>query len=67
MTAQEKREENKRRATLINELRELQLKRANARKKDLLEVALAAFSAHNLDLLTPAERKKYKSVIAADQ
>jgi hypothetical protein len=63
MTAQEKREENKRRMELINEAREVLLRRANVSKKDLLEVALTRFSANNLDLFTPAERRKYKSII----
>ncbi|MDR3296980.1 MAG: hypothetical protein LBS94_01940 [Prevotellaceae bacterium] len=62
-TLKEKREESKQRAALVKEVHELMLKRANVSKKTLLTVAITRFAAGNLDLLTPAERKKYKSVI----
>jgi hypothetical protein len=63
MTLKEKREVNKRRDVLINEVYDLLLERAHLTRKDLLREIIAGFAAGNLDLLTPEELKKYKSAI----
>lgn len=51
------------REQLAKESMDLVLKRSGVPKKVIIENAMHAFFAGNLDLLTPAELKKYKSVI----
>lgn len=53
-------EERKR---LSKESMELVLKRSGVSKKTIIEDAMKRFFVVNMDLLTPEERKKYKSVI----
>ncbi len=53
-------EERKR---LSKESMELVLKRSGVSKKTIIEDAMKRFFVANMDLLTPEERKKYKSVI----
>ena len=48
---------------LSQEVVSLMLERANINEKDLYVDAIKRWVSKNLDLLTPAERKKYKSVI----
>ena len=48
---------------LSQEVVSLMLKRANINEKDLYVDAIKRWISKNLDLLTPAEREKYKSVI----
>lgn len=52
-------ERNKR----INEVIDIVLKRGGLSNKELLEVARKSFFANNIDLLTPAEKKKYSDLI----
>lgn len=53
-------EERKR---LSKESMELVIKRSGVSKKTIIEDAMKRFFVANIDLLTPEERKKYKSVI----
>jgi hypothetical protein len=53
----------KQRNSLINEAIDLLLKRAGVSKKDIYDDALKSWANSNIDLLTPAERQRYKSVI----
>ena len=46
-----------------DELEALMLKKANLTKKDIYEAAITTWINKNLDLLSPAERLKYKSVL----
>ena len=48
---------------LQKELIALLLQKASIREKDIYRVAMTNWVSKNLDLLTPAERKKYQSVI----
>lgn len=48
---------------LHKELLDLILKKTNIPKKVVIDEALAYFVSSNLDLLTPAERKKFKGII----
>lgn len=52
------------RKKMINEMRELMIKRAGITKKSIIDVAMANWTRKNLDLLTEEERRKYQSVIA---
>ena len=45
------------------ELFQLILKKTNVKKAEVINEAITAFIASNLDLLTPAELKKFKSII----
>jgi hypothetical protein len=45
------------------ELLDKMLKRAGVSKKDIYETAEKEWAAYNIDLLTPAERKKYKTIL----
>lgn len=51
------------REQLAKESMELVIKRSGVPKKEIIEEAMKRFFNDNIDLLTPAERKKYKSVI----
>ncbi len=53
-------EERKR---LAKESMDLVIKRSGVSKKTIIETAMKRFFVANIDLLTPEERKKYKSVI----
>ena len=55
--------DEKKRAQLAKECMDLVLKRSGVPKKEIYKIALHSFFAGNLDLLTPAEREKYASVI----
>jgi hypothetical protein len=48
---------------LSQEVVSLMLERANISDKDLYVDTIKRWVSKNLDLLTPSERKKYKSVI----
>ncbi|MGM9782176.1 MAG: hypothetical protein ACI3ZV_01625 [Paludibacteraceae bacterium] len=61
--ATKKTSEEIKREQLAKESMDLVLKRSGVPKKVIIENAMHAFFAGNLDLLTPAERKKYASVI----
>lgn len=52
------------RKKMIDEMREIMIKRAGITKKTIIDVAMANWTRKNLDLLTDAERRKYQSVIA---
>ncbi len=51
----------------INEERkqlfELLLEKTNLTKKDIVEDAISTFIAKRLDMITPSERKKFKSLV----
>lgn len=49
---------------LYLELIALLLKRAGLKEQDIYDTAMKSWASKNLDLLTPAEAKKYKTVIA---
>lgn len=51
------------RKKLSKESMDLVIKRSGVSKKEIVEEAMKRFFNDNIDLLTPAERKKYKSVI----
>jgi hypothetical protein len=59
MTTQKKRELKE----LQNELIELMLTKAGVKKKDIYSVALTNWVNKNLDLLSPLEMNRYKSII----
>ena len=48
---------------LQKELIMLLLQKASVKEKDIYRVAMTNWVSKNLDLLTPTEREKYKSVI----
>jgi len=48
---------------LQKELIALLLQKASIKEKDIYRVAMTNWVSKNLDLLTPAERKEYQSVI----
>lgn len=48
---------------LQKELIDLLLERANLTKEDIYDVAIRSWVSKNLDLLKPAELKKYKGII----
>lgn len=56
-------EEKKELQELTKELKELLLKRAGVTEKDIYAHAMKSWITKNLDLLTPAEMKKYKGKI----
>jgi hypothetical protein len=56
-------EEKKIVVSLQNELLDLLLKKAKVRKKTLYETAISSFVNDNIDLLTPAELKKYQQIL----
>ncbi len=45
------------------EMIDIMLKRANVKKSEIYDTALRLWVANNLDLLTPAEIKKYKGKV----
>ena len=51
------------RKVLKDELIKLILKKTNVTKADVINEALTSFVASNLDLLTPTERNKFKSIL----
>jgi hypothetical protein len=51
------------RQQMAKELTDIMLKRAGITKKDLLEVAIKRWVNKNMDLLTPSEKEKYKSIL----
>ena len=51
------------RKKLSKESMDLVIKRSGVSKKEIVEEAMKRFFNDNIDLLTPAERKKHKSVI----
>ena len=50
--------------TTHNEMIDLIIKRSGVSKKRIHQLAEADFCLDNIDLLTPAEKKKYKNVIS---
>lgn len=59
MTQVEKKEKEK----LQKESMDLVIRRSGVSKKTIIESAMKKFFVDNIDLLTPTELKKYKSVI----
>lgn len=55
--------EQQQREQLGKESMDLVIKRSGVPKSKIIENALHAFFVRNIDLLTPAERRKYASVI----
>ncbi len=55
--------EQLRREQLAKESMDLVIKRSGVPKKKIIEHAMHAFFVQNMDLLTPEEFEKYKSVI----
>lgn len=55
--------EKKEKEKLQKESMDLVIKRSGVSKKTIIESAMKKFFVDNMDLLTPAELKKYKSVI----
>lgn len=51
------------RKKLCKEVIELVFKKSGVDKTTIVDAAMRKFFADNIDLLTPAEKKKYKSVI----
>lgn len=49
---------------MINEMRDIMIKRAGITKKMIIDVAMANWTRKNLDLLTDAEKRKYQNIIA---
>jgi len=56
-------EDKKKVETLQNELIDLLLKKAKVSKKTLYNSAIRGFVNDNVDLLSPAEAKKYQSIL----
>ena len=56
-------EEKKKVKSLQNELVDVLLKKAKVNKKTLYDLAVSAFVNDNIDLLSPAELKKYQSIL----
>jgi len=56
-------EDKKKVETLQNELINLLLKKAKVSKKTLYNSAIRSFVNDNIDLLSPVELKKYKSIL----
>ncbi len=50
--------------TMQKELVDTMLKKAGIKEKDIYEVAIRRWVNANLDLLTPAEQKKYSQVLS---
>ena len=48
---------------LYDELVDLLLKKANLKKEEVYRTALKCWANNNLDLLTPAEQKRYSSIM----
>ena len=55
---------NTNRTDMINEMRDIMIKRARITKKMIIDVAMANWTRKNLDLLTDAEKRKYQNIIA---
>lgn len=64
MTKTEETRKAKEMKALYLELIALLLKRAGLKEQDIYDTAMKSWASKNLDLLTPAEAKKYKTVIA---
>ncbi|MBE6329451.1 MAG: hypothetical protein E7072_04955 [Bacteroidales bacterium] len=45
------------------ELFELILKKTGIKKKDFFDMSIDSFIKHNLDLITPAEKKKFTKLV----
>ena len=58
-----KTEEQVKRESLIKEATDIILKIANTTKKEVMDMAVRKFVANNVDLLTPAEVRKFKSIL----
>lgn len=58
-----RKQKNKEIAKLHKEATEIIIKRSGQAKKNIVEAALKRFVTNNIELLTPAEKKKYKSVL----
>jgi hypothetical protein len=61
--AKKKDPEQIKREQLGKESMEIVLKRSGVPKSKIIEYAMRMFYIRNIDLLTPEERRKYKSVI----
>ncbi len=58
-----RKQKNKEIAKLHKEATEIIIKRSGQTKKNIVEAAVKRFVTNNIELLTPAEKKKYKSVL----
>ena len=63
MTKTEEKKKAKEMKDLYLELISLMLKRAGLKEQEIYDTAIKSWASKNLDLLTPAEKKKYQSVI----
>ena len=64
MTKKEETQKAKEMKALYLELIALMLKRAGLKEEDIYKAAIKSWASKNLDLLTPAEIKKYHEIIA---
>ena len=56
-------EDKKKVISLQKELVDLLLKKANVNKRTLYETAISSFVNDNIDLLSPAELKRYQQIL----
>ena len=65
MTKKEEKQKAKEMKALYTELIDILLKRAGLKEEDIYTTAMKSWASKNLDLLTPAEMKKYREIIMA--
>ena len=65
MTKKEEKQKAKEMKALYTELIDILLERAGVKEKDIYTTAMKSWASKNLDLLTPAEMKKYREIIMA--
>lgn len=63
MTKKEEAQKTKEMKAMYLELINLLLQRAGLKAEDIYETAMKSWASKNLDLLTPAEMKKYHAII----
>lgn len=63
MTKEEEKAKAKEMKKLYNELIAIMLKRAGIKEEDIYDTAMKLWISKNLDLLTPAEMKKFKGTV----
>lgn len=63
MTKKEENKKAKEMKALYLELISILLKRAGLKEEDIYKTAMKSWASKNLDLLTPAEMKKYREII----
>lgn len=65
MTKKEEKQKATEMKALYEELINILLKRAGLKEEDIYNTAMKSWASKNLDLLTPAEIKKYREIIMA--